>query len=92
MHEEFIYSIVQHRLGLIHKTDKSDAYMLARYGVAQNEQIHLWKPDDNNVINIIRLTRRLSVLEEGRLRENNRLEASEISDAHNRVLLVLLGS
>ena len=74
-------------LGLIHKTDKSDAYMLARYGAAQNEQIHLWKPDDANTRNIKALTRRLSALEKDRLRENNRLEASEISDAHNRVLL-----
>jgi transposase len=28
-------------LGLIHKTDKSDAYMPARYGASQNEHIHL---------------------------------------------------
>ncbi|MBE0420567.1 IS110 family transposase [Pseudoalteromonas nigrifaciens] len=74
-------------LGLIHKTDKSDAYMLARYGAAQNEQINLWKPDDANTRNIKALTRRLSALEKDRLRENNRLEASEISDAHDRVLL-----
>ncbi len=73
-------------LGLIHKTDKSDAYMLARYGGAQNEHIHLWKPDDTNIRNIRTLTRRLSALEKDRLRENNRLEASEISDAHDRVL------
>ena len=76
--------------------------MLARYGAAQNEQIHLWKPDDANIRNIKALTRRLSALEKDRLRENNRLEASEISDAHDRVLLsitlnysqllVLLGS
>lgn len=74
-------------LGSIHKTDKSDAYMLARYGAAQYEHVHLWKPDDINVRNIKALIRRLSALEKDRLRENNRLEASEITDAHDRVLL-----
>lgn len=61
--------------------------MLARYGAAQYEHVHLWKPDDENTSNIITLTRILSTLEKDRLRENNRLEASEITDAHNRVLL-----
>ena len=45
------------------------------------------QPDDAKIRNIKALTRRLSALEKDRLRENNRLEASEISDAHDRVLL-----
>jgi transposase len=28
-------------IGLVHKTDKSDAYMLARYGDTQNENLNL---------------------------------------------------
>ncbi|MBQ4889717.1 transposase [Shewanella sp. MMG014] len=72
-------------LGLIHKTDKSDSFMLARYGAAQNEHIHLWKPDNAKIRDIKTLIRRLSALEKDCLREHNQLEASEISDAHDRV-------
>ncbi|MGR5502023.1 IS110 family transposase [Vibrio sp. DNB22_10_4] len=72
-------------LGLVHKTDKSDSYMLALYGDAQGGRAHLWVPDSLNIKNIKSLTRRLSALEKDRLRESNRLEASEISDAHERV-------
>ena len=61
-------------LGLIHKTDKSDSYMLARYGNAQYEHASFWKPDAENVRSIKALVRRLSSLEKDRLRENNRLE------------------
>lgn len=74
-------------LGLIHKTDKSDSYMLARYGNAQYEHSPLWKPDAENVRSIKALVRRLSALEKDRLRESNRLEACTISDSHKRVLL-----
>ncbi|EPJ0794681.1 IS110 family transposase [Vibrio vulnificus] len=73
-------------LGLVHKTDKSDSYMLALYGDAQGSRAHLWTPDSLNVRNIKSLSRRLSALEKDRLRESNRLEASEISDAHERVI------
>ncbi|EQC1412835.1 IS110 family transposase [Providencia rettgeri] len=74
-------------LGLIHKTDKSDAYMLARYGDAQYEHVSLWKPEADNVRKIKSLIRRLSALEKDRLRESNRLEASRISGSYDRVLL-----
>ena len=56
--------------------------MLALYGDAQGSRAHLWIPDSPNVRNIRSLSRRLSALEKDRLRESNRLEASEISDAH----------
>ena len=74
-------------LGLIHKTDKSDSYMLARYGDAQYEHVSLWKPDAENIRSIKTLVRRLSALEKDRLRESNRLEACTISGSHERVLL-----
>lgn len=45
----------------------------------------LWVPDSLNTRNIKSLSRRLSALEKDRLREPNRLEASEISDANDRV-------
>lgn len=72
-------------LGLVHKTDKSDSYMLALYGDAQRERAQIWTPDNINTRNIRSLVRRLSALEKDRLRESNRLEASEISDANERV-------
>ncbi|OBU23009.1 IS110 family transposase [Photobacterium aquimaris] len=66
-------------LGLVHKTDKLDSYMLARYGDAQYEHVSFWKPDAENIRSIKMLVRRLSALEKDRLRESNRLEASTIS-------------
>lgn len=60
--------------------------MLATYGAAQNEHIYLWNPDDTNVSSIRTLTHGLSALEKDRLRENNRLEVSEISATHDMVL------
>ena len=73
-------------LGLVHKTDKSDAFMLASYGDAQRGRAHLWVPDGLHVRNIKSLSRRLTALEKDRLRESNRMEASEIGDAHMRVI------
>ncbi|MFK8020750.1 MAG: IS110 family transposase [Pseudomonadales bacterium] len=73
-------------LGLLHKTDKSDAAMLARYGSMQLDDLTLWMPEDNDVRAIKALIRRLSALEKDRLRESNRLEASVISDAATRVI------
>jgi transposase len=72
-------------LGLTHKTDKSDAYMLAVYGDARGEHVHLWKPESTKVRNIKVLSRRLSALEKDRLRESNRLEANNISESNERV-------
>ncbi|EGQ8084438.1 transposase [Vibrio parahaemolyticus] len=62
-------------LGLVHKTDKSDSYMLALYGNAQGGRAHLGTPDSLNVRNIKSLSCRLSALEKDRRRESNRLEA-----------------
>ncbi|WP_198300682.1 hypothetical protein [Vibrio anguillarum] len=59
--------------------------MLALYGDAQGNRAQRWVPDSLNTRNIKSLSRRLSALEKDRLRESNRLEASEISDANDRV-------
>ena len=72
-------------LGLTHKTDKLDAYMLAMFGSAQSDSVHLWSPDSFKSRNIKTLTRRLSALEKDRLRECNRLEACNYSESHERV-------
>ncbi len=73
-------------LGLVHKTDKSDAAMLAKYGSIQPDDMSLWVPEDDDVRAIKTLIRRLNALEKDKLRESNRLEASLISDAAKRVI------
>ena len=73
-------------LGLVHKTDKSDAAMLAKYGSIQLDNIAFWTPEDDDVRVIKTLIRRLNALEKDKLRESNRLEASTISDAAERVI------
>ena len=73
-------------LGLVHKTDKSDAAMLARYGSSQPDKLALWQPEALEVRELKALLRRLDALEKDCQREKNRLEASEISDNSDRVL------
>lgn len=73
-------------LGLLHKTDKSDAAMLAKYGSLQTNKAQLWKPEGPQSREIKALVRRLNALEKDCQRENNRLEASSISGASNYVI------
>jgi len=73
-------------LGHVHKTDKSDAKMLARYGSAQLGQLRLWKPEEQSIRELKAMSRRLSALEKDFRRENNRLEASETSGVSQRVI------
>jgi len=73
-------------LGRVHKTDKSDAAMLARYGSSQPDKVALWQPEALEVRELKALLRRLDALEKDCQREKNRLEASEISDNSVRVL------
>lgn len=72
-------------IGLVHKTDKSDAYALARYGADQGDQT-LWQPEAPEVRELRALMRRLEALEKDYQREVNRLEASETADVSERVL------
>ena len=72
-------------IGLVHKTDKSDAYALARYG-ADKSDLELWLPEAPEVRELKALMRRLDALEKDYQREVNRLEASETSDVSERVL------
>lgn len=73
-------------MGFMHKTDKSDAMMLARYGFSQLSTVRLWQPEDESIRELKALSRRLAALEKDYRRENNRLEASKISGASKRVI------
>ena len=73
-------------LGLLHKTDKSDAAMLAKYGSLQADNVQLWKPESPQAREIKALVRRLNALEKDAQRESNRLEASSISGVSNYVV------
>lgn len=76
-------------LGQTHKTDKSDALLLARYGrslVNADKQVTLWQPEAPEARQLKVLLRRLAALEKDLQREQNRLEASEQSDSSARVV------
>ena len=73
-------------LNLIHKTDKSDAAMLAFYGHAQAGTMTLWQPEPLAIRELKAMMRRLDALEKDLFRETNRRDASEISDTSERVL------
>jgi transposase len=49
-------------LGLVHKIDKSDTAMLAKYGSIQLDNIAFWIPEDDDVRVIKTLIRRLNSL------------------------------
>jgi len=70
--------------GLVHKTDKSDAIVLARYGI-QTSNLQLWTPEAPEIRELKAMMRRLDGLEKDRMREMNRLEASTISACSERV-------
>lgn len=65
-------------VGIVHKTDKSDALMLAYYGLAKAREgcVELWHPVPEEARRLNVLLRRLDALEKDLRREQNRLEAS----------------
>lgn len=73
-------------MGFVHKTDKSDAMMLARYGYSQLNNVRLWQPENAAIRELKALSRRLSALEKDLRRESNRLEASKTSGVSKRVI------
>lgn len=73
-------------IGLIHKTDKSDAAMLARYGLSQSQSIQLWQPEEPAMRELKAIMRRVDALEKDLQREKNRKESSELGAASPRVL------
>ena len=67
-------------IGSIHKTDKSDSLMLARFGASHEYLPNLWEPIDPTAQDLKAMSHRLSALEKDFLRENNRLEAATIGN------------
>ncbi len=78
-------------LGLTHKTDKSDATMLARFGRSQPSTLRLWQPDREEIRELRAMLRRMDALESDLRRENNRREKTQCSEASPRVLASLDG-
>jgi transposase len=70
-------------LGTIHKTDKKDSFLLARYGNLVKPA--LWQPEAKNIRELKALLSRLEALEGDLLREKNRLEKVEFSESSPRV-------
>ena len=73
-------------LNLTHKTDKSDAAMLAYYGHAQAGTLTLWQPEPKEIRQLKAMMRRLDALDKDLLREKSRRDASEMSVVSERVL------
>jgi transposase len=73
-------------LGLIHKTDKLDAIMLAYYAHDQRHKLTLWEPEPPHVRELKVMIRRLDALETDLQREKNRQEATEVSLSSERVV------
>ena len=69
----------------MHKTDKSDAFALSRYGLDISDAEY-WQPEAPEVRVLKAMMRRLDALEKDQQRELNRLEASETADVSERVL------
>ncbi|WP_040726935.1 IS110 family transposase [Thiomicrorhabdus sp. Kp2] len=67
-------------VGSIHKTDKGDSLMLARFGASHEEIPKLWMPMNPMAQDLKAMNHRLSALEKDFLRENNRLEAATIGN------------
>jgi transposase len=76
-------------IGFIHKTDKTDAIMLAYYGHAQYHKLQLWQPEAPEIRELKAMMRRLDALEKDLQREKKRLETCEISNSSQRVLTSL---
>ena len=64
-------------LGVVHKTDKKDSFVLARYGSVVKPAY--WIPEAKNIRELKALLARLDALEEDSIREKNRLEKTEFS-------------
>ncbi len=72
-------------INLLHKTDKTDAIMLAYYGHAQKQQLTFWQPETPEIRELKAMIRRLDALEKDLQREQNRQEATEFSLTSQRV-------
>lgn len=62
-------------LGVVHKTDKKDSFVLARYGSVVKPAY--WIPEAKNIRELKALLARLEALEEDLIREENRIFRSD---------------
>lgn len=74
-----------------HKTDKIDAFLLAKYGYSNQKELRLWHPEPKHIRELNLLLRRLSALEKDLQREKNRKNASQCGLSSKRVLASLDG-
>ena len=72
-------------LGHTHKTDRADSIALAKYGHAQHKELELWQPPSHEARRLEALIRRREMLKKDLVREQNRLEATEVSGVSIRV-------
>lgn len=71
-------------IGAVHKTDKADALVLARYGALTSPS--LWQPEPPPIRELKALLARLEALEADLQREQNRLEKAEFSPSSSIIL------
>lgn len=73
-------------LGMTHKTDRLDAFVLAQYGEAQKNKLTLWEPEPPEIRELKELLRRLEALEKDLQREENRRDGYALTKASEDVL------
>ncbi|TAA39175.1 IS110 family transposase [Corallincola spongiicola] len=71
-------------MGYVHKTDKKDSVILAKFG--EQAKPALWVPEPRKIRQLKALIARLEALDEDLQRENNRLEAAELTQASEIVI------
>ena len=71
-------------LGRRSKTDKKDAFVLARYGATQT--VREWQPEPEEVRTLKALIARINAVEKDIQRERNRLEKAEIAQVSNEIV------
>ena len=76
-------------LGTIHKTDKKDSVLLARYG--EMVQPAIWQPEPQNIRELKALLARAEALNEDLRREENRLEKAEFSTGSDYIIPSIKG-
>lgn len=80
----YIHSYAQ-SLGAVHKTDKGDSQIIARFGAERNPTI--WQPEPKSVRELKAKLNRLDALKADLQREDNRLHVAQISGVPDEVML-----
>ncbi len=75
-------------LGVVHKTDKGDSQIIARFGFERRPQA--WQPEPKPVRELKAKLNRLDALKADLQREDNRLHTAQISGVPDEVMLSIL--